>query len=80
MGQKSRSQRFSDALSNVAVAREDIDGLREELQNWLDNMPENLQDGEKANQLQEAIDALETVISSLEEAEGESIDFPGMMS
>src|SRR2546429_9701427 len=75
----SRSQRFSDAISTVAVAREQIDELREELQNWLDNMPENLQSSSKADALQEAIDALENIVASLEEVEGETVDFPGMM-
>lgn len=46
----------ADAISNGVS---DIAGLQEELQEWLDNMPESLQQGSKADELQEAIDGLD---------------------
>jgi hypothetical protein len=52
--------------------------LRDELQNWLDNLPENLQQGSKADELQSAISELDAAISGLEEAESASPDFPVM--
>jgi hypothetical protein len=77
MKQKSRSERFSEAQGWIADAKNVTEELRDELQNWLDNMPENLQGGSKADELQTAIDELDSVISLLEEAEGASVDFPG---
>ena len=48
------------------------------MENWLDNMPENLQGSAKADELQEAVDNLESFVSSCEEAENVEVDFPGM--
>ena len=47
----------ADALDNGV---NDLESLKDELQDWLDNMPENFQSGEKAGQLQEAIDQLDS--------------------
>jgi predicted DNA-binding protein len=80
MKKLSRSHRFQAAVEKVGMARSDIEELHDELQNWLDNLPENLQSGTKAVALQEAIDNLETVISALEEVEGTDVEFPGMFS
>jgi prefoldin subunit 5 len=55
-----------------------MEELRDELQNWLDNLPENLQQGSKADELQSAISELDAAISGLEEAESASPDFPVM--
>lgn len=77
MVRKSRAQRFSDVKDKVTEAKEAMETLRDELQSWLDNMPENLQDGQKAAELQETIDALDDVISNLEDAENADIEFPG---
>jgi hypothetical protein len=76
---ESRSDRFSEAQGSVGDAKSQAEELRDELQGWLDNLPENLQSGSKADELQSAIDELESFISSCEEAEGVSVDFPGMM-
>jgi hypothetical protein len=46
----------------LSEAFSDFEGLRDEYQEWLDNMPEALQGSSKAGELQEAIDALEQII------------------
>lgn len=74
----SRSDRFGAAQAMVSDARSEGESLRDELQEWLDNLPENLQQGSKADEIQSAIDELETFISSLDEAENVSPEFPGM--
>ena len=51
----------TDIDSAVSEAINNAEGLRDELQDWHDNLPENLQSGEKADNLQTAIDALESV-------------------
>lgn len=78
MKTKLRRQRFDDAQGLIGDAKSQVEELRDELQNWLDGLPENLQSSQKADDLQTAIDELESCISSLEEAEGASPDFPGM--
>jgi len=72
---KSRAHRFSEALDDVRAGQEAIVELRDELQEWRDNIPENLEDGEKAEQLDTAIDAL----TAFEEIEVEvDVEFPTM--
>ena len=75
---ESRNDRFSEAQSLASEAKSEGECLRDELQEWLDNLPENLQQGSKADEIQSAIDELETFIDALDAAEGASPDFPGM--
>lgn len=70
--------RFDAALGRVSDAKTEIEELRDELQSWRDNLPENLQSGSKADALDEAISSLEDVISDLENVEGASVEFPSM--
>jgi DNA repair exonuclease SbcCD ATPase subunit len=60
----------------IEGAKTDIEELKEELENWLEGMPDNLQGGMKAEQLQEAIDGLDTKISDLEDLESQISDLP----
>src|SRR5438477_8413 len=51
---------FTRLLTDVVDdAQADLEALRDELQDWYDNLPENFQAGDKGDQLQEAIDQLE---------------------
>lgn len=75
-----RAARFAEVQAQVSDAKGNVEELRDELQNWLEGMPENLQQSQKAEDLQSAIDELETMIASLEEAEGVEVEFPGMYS
>lgn len=63
-----------DLNCGLIVGRGGHDG-----RNWRDNIPENMQDGEKANQLDEAISNIEEFISNLESAEGVDVEFPRMI-
>jgi hypothetical protein len=74
----SRAARFSDAVGLVSDAKATFEELMEELTNWKDNLPENLQLGSKADMLDEAISNLEQIISSCDEVEGTDVEFPGM--
>lgn len=76
---ESRAERFSAATSLVSDAKGEFEQLRDELTEWKDGMPENLQDGAKADELQEAIDALEELIDKAEDVEGGDVTFPSMM-
>lgn len=45
----------------VADAFSEFEQLQSEMQDWFDNMPENLQSGSKGDQVQEAADALSNI-------------------
>jgi hypothetical protein len=75
----SRSDRLSDAEGAAEDARLMVEELRDELQGWRDNLPENVQDGNKASELDDAISALEEIISNMESLDFGSVTFPGMM-
>ena len=47
-----------------------LEELRDEEQDYFDNIPENLQQGERYEQAESALDNLESAISSLEETVG----------
>jgi hypothetical protein len=59
-------------LGSIAGAIEEqkaeLEGARDEEQEYLDNMPENMADGEKGSAAQEVIDSLEEAIDGLDGA------------
>jgi len=75
----SRASRLAEAEGQVESAKETVEELRDELQSWRDNLPENLQYGEKAGELDEAIGNLEDLASQLDDSNFNfEIDMPGM--
>jgi len=74
----SRPARFAAVQAQISEVKAKVEELRDELQNWLDSMPDNLRDGQKAEAIGSAIETLETVIASLEEAEQAEVEFSGM--
>ena len=75
---ESRADRFSAAQGLVFDARSQAEELRDEVQSWFDNLPEAFQQGDKGQQLEEAISQLEEFIGHCEEAENMDVEFPGM--
>ena len=75
----SRADRLSEVESAVEDAKSTVEELRDEIQNWYDSLPENLQGGDKASQLEEAVSALEELSSNLEQCDFSGIEFPSMM-
>ncbi len=73
---QTRSERFSSAMGLAEDARIQVEELKDELDEWLSNMPENLQGGSKAEEIEEAISALEEVIDCLDQAQGSDVMFP----
>ena len=51
----------TDAQGLVDNAFDDIDNLKDELQEWFDNLPESFQSGDKGDQIQEAVDTLDSI-------------------
>src|SRR3972149_194444 len=74
----SRADRLFAEANSIEDAAAEIGCLRDELQEWLGNLPEKLQEGSKADELNEAISQLEDLISAIEDLDFGSVNFPGM--
>lgn len=57
---------LKNAQALFEESMERLETVRDEEQEYLDNMPESLQDGEKGETAQENIDNLESALDSLE--------------
>lgn len=64
---KERRLRISDLSSKADALVNEIETIRDEEQEYYDNMPESLQGGEKGTAAEEAISALENAISYLQD-------------
>jgi len=58
--------RISALLSEAENIKTDVEAIRDDEQEYRDNMPESLADGEKGEKADTAIAALEQVIEDLE--------------
>lgn len=65
---KQRRERIAEAINLLDQARDILDECKSEEEDYLDNMPENLQQGEKGDAAQSAIDSLESAIDSIDDA------------
>lgn len=75
----SRPERFAAAMGRASDARSECEELHSELEEWKDNLPENLQEGSKADEIDEALAQLDEVIQNLQAAEDAEVSFPSMM-
>lgn len=68
------NQHFQRTVEDlISDANSEVDSLAEELREWYDNMPENLQSGDRGSRLEEAADTLEGLDKP--EPEGELAEF-----
>lgn len=74
---ESRADRLGEAEGSLEDAKSVVSELKDEMQEWFDSIPENLQQGQKASEVQEAIDALESLEGDLENIQFD-VSFPGM--
>ena len=74
----SRGDRLVAVGDTVEEARGEVEALRDELQEWHDNLPENLQDGAKASEIDDAIGELDNLVQEMEGLDFSSVSFPGM--
>jgi len=74
-----RAERFAEAEGQFENAKSTISELKDELEAWHGSLPENLQNGDKANTLQESIDSLDNLTSELEGVSFDAPEFPSMM-
>lgn len=67
---KSRPERWQAACAAMRAALDDLTEIRDEYQEWLDNMPESQHDGATAEKLQGVVDLdIDGLSSTLEEIE-----------
>ena len=59
-------QRLNNALTEIESASEDIDNLKSEEEEYKDNIPESMQNGEKYCLAEEAIENMDSAITSLD--------------
>lgn len=64
---RARIQALIDKLEDI---KEDIDFIKDEEQEYYDNMPESIQAGERGDKAQEAIDNLESTLDYLNDVTG----------
>lgn len=75
---KARRAEINRIIEEISTLKEDIKVVLEEENEYMDNMPENLQCSEKheiaeeaCSQLEEAAEYIDSVIENLENAKGE---------
>lgn len=64
---KSRRSRIDEIIQKIEDLTYDIDVLRDEEEEAYDNLPESIQDSDRGQVMYDAIDNLDSAISSLEE-------------
>lgn len=72
-----RRKEINAIISSLETIKDDIDNIMSDEQDYLDNIPENLQGSERyetaesaVDSLQEAIDNIDSVLENLETAKG----------
>ena len=68
-------ERIADLRVMADEIKTDLEAIRDEEQDYFDNMPESLQGGEKGENAQTEIDAMEEAINALEEID--SVEYTG---
>jgi len=72
---KARRKQLDEILESIEFARDELETIKNDEEEYRDNMPENLQGSEKyeladtsCSSMQEAIDQLETATSNIKSA------------
>lgn len=65
---KSQRKQLEELLDKITELQEQVEFIRNEEQEKLDNMPENLQGGERYSQMENAISCLDDAVSNLQSA------------
>lgn len=64
---KQRRKALEEIIGKLEELKEEIEAIQEEEQEAYDNIPESLQDTDRANHMYENIDALEEVASNIQD-------------
>lgn len=63
-----RRKQLSEISDKIELIKEEITFLQEEEQDALDNMPDSLQYSDKGERMQTAIDAMDSILQSLDDS------------
>lgn len=74
----SRAERLSEAESEFESATSTVEELRDEMTEWKDSIPENLQGGNKYSEVEEAESALDDLINEMENIDFSNVSFPSI--
>lgn len=66
-----RRKTLRKALEQLAHVHELIEGVHSEETEAHENLPDNMRDGAQGEKMQEAIDALQNALDSIEQTQGE---------
>ena len=64
---KNRRKRIADLRERIDIIKNELEEVMEEEQDPRDNLPNNLQDSEKAEKMDDTIGSIEYAIGNLEE-------------
>ena len=64
---KNRRKRIADLRARIDIIKNELEEVMEEEQDARDNLPNNLQDSEKAEKMDDTIGSIEYAIGNLEE-------------
>lgn len=65
---KARRKEIDKAVALIQEAKDILESTAEEEQEYYDNMPENMQSGEKGERAQSAAESLQEAVGNLDEA------------
>ena len=65
---KQRRARIEEVVDQIGVLCQELEELRDEEQDYMDNMPENLQQSDRYYAAEEAVSNLDSAIDSLNDA------------
>ncbi|MDR1901173.1 MAG: hypothetical protein LBQ88_02670 [Treponema sp.] len=65
---KERRKAIESCIEKINAVRDDLDNLKSEEEDYLDNMPDSFRNSDKGNMADNAISNLEEAINQLEEA------------
>ena len=65
---KKRRENIAKAVAILTTAFQIVESIRDEEQDCIDNMPENLEYSERYEKMENAVDKLDDAMSSIEEA------------
>ena len=66
----SRVQEIAELIDSL---KSDLENVRDEEQDYFDNMPENMQDGDRGTRAQDALNGLDDALSALDDFDGDTI-------
>lgn len=66
-------QRLTELAAEISDLRDTVETIRDEEQEYLDNMPESIQSGERGQNAEAAISELDDALSALEDFDTDAI-------